>query len=226
MREFRISSSFPKLEVSELSLCYPEQDRALWEKLSFEARPGEITAITGANASGKSSLIYALSGVIPQSIKADLQGAIWLGETNLRELPLCEIYRYMSVGLSDAAMQLLLPTCELELAFALENMGLPPEKIRQRITAAAAEFKLEGLLNQDPQSLSGGEQRLLLFAICLAMQNPILLLDEPESGLSPASLNLLCSWLTRLKANAQIIILATHDEQLIQLSDQQINLDR
>jgi energy-coupling factor transporter ATP-binding protein EcfA2 len=220
----KISNSCPELRVQNLSLSFADQEQAIWDDLSFVAMPKEITAITGANASGKSSLIHALCGVIPQSIKAGLSGQIMLDSTDLRAIALCEMYRYMSVGLSDAGMQMMFPTVELELAFALENMGLTAAKMRHRISAAADFFGLQKLLLQAPQALSGGEQRLLLFAICDVMQSPILLLDEPETGLSQTSLHLLCQWLQKLKAAGKIVVLATHNEQLIRLSDARIAL--
>ena len=169
-------------------------------------------------------MIEALCGIIPHSIPAELTGTIALDSINLRELPLCEIYRYMSVALSDARGQMMFPSSELEIAFALENMGLPTAEIRQRIDAAAAYFGFSGMMQQDSQKLSGGEQRLLLFAICEAMHSPILLFDEPEAGLSQGSMALLTRWLKELRSAGRIVIIATHNDELTELADQQINL--
>ncbi|MCB5261613.1 MAG: energy-coupling factor ABC transporter ATP-binding protein [Candidatus Cloacimonetes bacterium] len=224
MKEQKISSSCLKLQVQALSLSFPDAENSIWEELCFTASEGDILAITGANASGKTCLIQALCGIIPQSIPAELSGTIALDSINLRELPLCEIYRYMSVALSDAKSQMMFPTCELEIAFALENMALPADEIRQRIDAAASYFGFTSLLQQDSQKLSGGEQRLLLFAICQALRSPILLFDEPEAGLSQSSMTLLIRWLAELKAEGRIVIIATHNDELIGLADQQIKL--
>lgn len=149
-----------------------------------------------------------------------------MGSTDLRALPLCEIYRYMSVALSDARAQMMFPSSELEIAFALENKGLPATEIRQRIDEAMRYFGLTQLMQQDSQKTSGGEQRLLLFAICRVMQNPILLLDEPEASLSESSMQLLKRWLKELKAEGRIIVLATHNEELAGLADQELRLSR
>jgi energy-coupling factor transporter ATP-binding protein EcfA2 len=224
LKDLKISSSCPKLQISALSLRFPETQHAIWENLSFTASAGEILAVTGANASGKTCLIEALCGIIPHSIPAELTGTIALDSINLRELPLCEIYRYMSVALSDARGQMMFPSCELEIAFALENMGLPATEIRQRIDAAAAYFGFSSMLQQDSQKLSGGEQRLLLFAICQAMHSPILLFDEPEAGLSQGSMALLTQWLKELRSAGRIVIIATHNDALTELADQVIRL--
>lgn len=214
----------PKLQITGLGLRFPEAQTAIWEELSFTADEGNILAVTGANASGKTCLIHALCGIIPHSISAELAGNISWGSTDLRKPPLCEIYRYMSVALGDAGAQMMFPTCELELAFALENKGLPAAEIRRRIDAAAAYFGFTSILQQDSQGLSGGEQRLLLFAICQAMQNPILLFDEPETGLSLSSMALLKRWLQELKAEGRIVVIATHNQELIDLADLEIKL--
>jgi len=141
-------------------------------------------------------------------------------------VPLCEIFRYISVSLCDAGMQLLFPSCELELAFALENQGLEPSLIRQRIQSSLARFGLSELSGSTPQKLSGGEQRLLSFAICDSMQSPIMLLDEPETGLSSGSFKLLQDWLQEQKEKGVIIILATHNEDLVSIADQKITLGK
>jgi len=123
-------------------------------------------------------------------------------------------------------MQLLFPSCELELAFALENQGLEPSLIRQRIQSSLARFGLSELSGSTPQKLSGGEQRLLSFAICDSMQSPIMLLDEPETGLSSGSFKLLQDWLQEQKEKGVIIILATHNEDLVSIADQKITLGK
>lgn len=185
---------------------------------------GECLAIRGANACGKSSLLNALCGIIPHYVKAAISGDIILDGSSIMDLPLCEMYRNMAVVLAEPKNQLLLPTVEAELAFALENMAVPAQIIRQRITDAANYFGLSQFMHKSPAQLSGGEQRLLLFAICEAMPSPLVLLDEPERGLSGYSLCLLGSWLEALKQKGRSIIMATHSAELIAQSNQVISI--
>jgi energy-coupling factor transport system ATP-binding protein len=218
------SSSCPKLCVRSLELRYPEADKALISRLSFELAEGESLGISGANASGKSSLIHALGGIIPHYITAERKGEILFQDQALHSLPLCEIFRYMAVVLADAKAQLMFPTLESELAFALENMAVPSPLIRQRITAALDFFGLAYPLHKAPHLLSGGEQRLLLLASAQAMDSPIVLLDEPERGLSKSSLKLLLSWLKSLCQKGRIVILASHNPEVLSACDQRILL--
>jgi energy-coupling factor transporter ATP-binding protein EcfA2 len=220
------SKSFPKLRVTGLGLRYPESDRQVFSGLHFCVSSGEICSISGGNSSGKSSLIHCLCGVIPKSIPAEISGGISWGDTHLSEIPQAEVFRFMSVALAEAKEQMLMPTVELEIAFALENMGLESSEIAKRVEASAARFGLGHLLQASSQKLSGGEQRLLLFAICDSMQNPVLLLDEPETGLSGASLDMLCDWLQEQRQQGNAVILASHNPRLIQMADQHIYLDQ
>jgi energy-coupling factor transporter ATP-binding protein EcfA2 len=220
-----ISGSIPKLEVRGLKLRFADSGRELFGGLDFTLDSGELLVISGGNASGKSSLIHCLCGIIPKNIAGEADGEIFWGAKSLRDIPLAEVFRFMSVAPADAKEQMLLPTVELEIAFALENMGLDSGEIERRISASASRFGLSDLLQAAPQKLSGGEQRLLLFAICDSMQNPVLLMDEPETGLSDASLDLLCAWLQELREQGRAIILATHHPRLMQLADKQIKLE-
>jgi energy-coupling factor transporter ATP-binding protein EcfA2 len=179
------SNLSPDFQVCSLSVQYPDCAQPVISELSFELRAGESLGIHGANAAGKSSLIHALCGVIPHYIRAERSGEMYYKERSLMEMPLCEIYRIMAVSLSDTKSQFMFPTVEHELAFAMENMAIPAPIIRQRVDSAAARFGIAPLLNKAPLQLSGGEQKLVILAMCDALDSPILLLDEPERGLSP-----------------------------------------
>ncbi len=219
-----ISNLFPKLKISDLELQFTDAPAPLFKGLTAELKAGEIMVITGGNSSGKSSLINCLCGIIPKAIPARVSGSIHWGNTPLEEIPLCEIYRFLSIAPADTKDQMLMPSLELELAFALENMGLPPAEIRERIHTAAARFGLGKMLQAAPLKLSGGEQRLLLCTICFSMQNPILMMDEPETGLSESSLELVTDWLIEMREQGRGIVLASHNPVIIALADIKIDL--
>lgn len=220
-----ISSSLsPDFQVRSLSVHYPDCAQPVFSELSFELHKGESLGIHGANAAGKSSLIHALCGVIPHYISAARSGEICYKERSLMDMPLSEIYRIMAVSLSDTKSQFMFPTVEYELAFALENMAIPAPIIRQRIDAATARFGISALIDKAPLQLSGGEQKLVVLAMCDAMDSPILLLDEPERGLSPSSLQLLQNWLLELKEQGRMVIMATHNSTLLAGCDRRMRI--
>ncbi|HNQ42942.1 MAG TPA: ABC transporter ATP-binding protein [Candidatus Cloacimonadota bacterium] len=187
-------------------------------------KSGEICAITGPNSCGKTSLLYAISGIIPQYIHAQLQGNITLTGLDLMVVPLNERFHYLGLLMANPKAQLLFPDGTSEIAFALENLGLPPDDIRSRIANAAGYFGIENLLDRSPLTLSGGEQKLLLLAALDALSPPLMLLDEPEAALSGRALHRMLEWLVKLKQNGHIVLVATHSDTLLQSCDQVLYL--
>lgn len=201
------------LQISNLTLSYGQ--RVLLRDFRLELPAGAVGVLTGVNGCGKSSILNAISGVIPQYVKAGLEGKITWGDTDLRAIPLTEKYRYLWYSLSDPSRQFFFPTCEAELAFALENLGVEAAEIRRRIEQALARFGLERELMHSPLSLSGGQRSLLLCAMAEALDPQLFLLDEPGAGLSESSLILLQSWLHDLKGRNKAVLLAEHNTLLI-----------
>jgi energy-coupling factor transport system ATP-binding protein len=211
------------LKIKALSLAY--DSLCILNNFNLELNPGTICVLTGCNGCGKSSLLSSISGVIPEYIPATVTGSIKLDEISLQELALKEKFHYLWHAQSDSDSQFFFPTCEAELAFALENYALPTSEIRSRIDIAAHYFGLDISMAYPPQSLSGGEKKLLLCAIGMAMDTPLYLLDEPASSLSGTSLKLLCNWLQELKTRGKIVLIAEHIPEIIAIADVVIALD-
>ncbi len=211
------------LQISNLSISYPK--KTVLEAINLSLAPGTIAVLSGANGCGKSTLLSAISGVIPEHIAAELNGSVTLDGKDLRSIPLREKYHYLWHALSEPDVQFFFPTCEAELAFALENKGLAPAEIRERVQSAAADFGISHELNNSPLSLSGGQKRLLLCAIGKALAPGLYLLDEPASGLSGKSMDILCQWLVELKQQGSIVLLAEHSPRIIALADIVIPMD-
>ncbi len=208
--------------INGLSISYGSH--TVIGSLSLELNRGSICVLQGTNGSGKSSLLCAISGVIPEYISASISGSISLDGVDLRSVALREKFRYLWHAQSDADAQFFFPTCEAELAFALENMSIASSEIHARITRAAAFFGLSGKLDASPNTLSSGQKKLLLCAIGMALAPQLYLLDEPSGGLSGNSIELLRSWLLSLKQNNAIVIIAEHNPAIISLADKVVQL--
>jgi len=194
-------------------------DRTLLEGISLEIPEGCIFHLKGPNASGKSSLLNAISGIIPEYIKAQTTGEIIWNNIDLQSIPLKEKHHYLWHQLSDTEAQLFFPDCLSELAFALENMAIPTETIWEKVNLAARQFGLSNLLDRDPSTLSGGEKKLLLCAIAETIDPPILLLDEPLNGLDNQAIDLVLKWITGKKAQGKIIVVVDHNPFIETLAD-------
>lgn len=210
------------LKISCLNLAYGEHK--LFENFDLRLEAGQLCWVRGSNGSGKSSLLNAISGVTAHTGHAELSGKTELDGSELNCLPLFEKFRYLWHSQSDPEMQFFFPTCEAEIAFALENMGLSTNEIKQRIDKSLAAVGLDKIRHQSPKTLSFGQQKLLLFAIGEALNPLLFLLDEPLTGLSDSSVMLVISRLKELKQQGKTIIIAEHDPVIRSLADKEILL--
>lgn len=144
---------------------------------------GEALAVMGGSGSGKSTLCHVLAGLAPRYTGGDISGAVRVaGHDVVAQSPPIGT---VGVLFQDAATQLFNTTVEDEVAWGLEAMGTPPERIGAQVSEALARFGLSDTRGRSPWALSGGQQKRLALAAVWAMQPHVLLLDEPLGGLDP-----------------------------------------
>jgi energy-coupling factor transport system ATP-binding protein len=171
---------------------------------------GEYAVVLGANGSGKSSFAYLLNGLIPHFFGGSLQGLVQVDELSTRDHATADLFHRVGLVLQDPDAQLLSSTVEDELAFGLESLGLPVRQIEERILATAAALGIERLLGRSPETLSGGEQRLVAIASVLVMDPPLLVLDEPFANLDWAFARRVRSLLAELHRRGKTVIVIEH----------------
>src|ERR1700690_1259793 len=175
------------LIVENLTFRYRDRQTAAIKDLSFTANSGEILLVAGASGCGKTTLIRILNGLIPRSYKGELTGrALIFGEETIT-WKLSQISQKVGTVLQDPERQILGTKVLNEVAFGLENLGLPRAEIFQRVDEALVFLKISDLRNRETFNLSGGEKQKVALAGVLAMRPSILLLDEPLASLDPAS---------------------------------------
>ena len=175
------------LVIEDLSFRYRDhQDKAI-DHISFSANQGEILLIAGASGCGKTTLIRAVNGLIPRSYKGELSGQILVFGEDTSSWKLSQISQKVGTVLQDPERQILGTKVLNEVAFGLENLGLPRDEIIQRVDEALTFLKISDLRDRDTFNLSGGEKQKVALAGVLAMRPSILLLDEPLASLDPAS---------------------------------------
>ena len=175
------------LIVENLTFRYRDRQTAAIKDLSFTANSGEILLVAGASGCGKTTLIRILNGLIPRSYKGELTGrALIFGEETIT-WKLSQISQKVGTVLQDPERQILGTKVLNEVAFGLENLGMPRDEIIQRVQEALAFLKISDLQTRETFNLSGGEKQKVALAGVLAMRPSILLLDEPLASLDPAS---------------------------------------
>jgi energy-coupling factor transport system ATP-binding protein len=175
------------LLVDDLSFRYRDRQVPAIRNLAFSANPGEILLIAGASGCGKTTLIRCINGLIPRSYKGEVTGRVLLHGQDTAAWPLSKISQTVGTVLQDPERQILGSKVLHEVAFGLENLGLPRGEILERVERSLEYLKITDLRQRETFSLSGGEKQKLALAGVLAMRPSILLLDEPLASLDPAS---------------------------------------
>jgi len=200
------------LEVNNLSVRYPNQDKYLLKDISFKLNCGETLWVQGENGSGKSTLLYAISNIIPQAITATRIGDIKFNNNLINEIPINKHIPQISIMLSNPQWELFFTYPEDEIVFALENIGLSEPEIKNRVIQICDLFRLNDILEVPSNHLSVGWQKMLVLAIHAAIRPKILILDEPLNGLSDDNTQFVLNWMKEFVSDNRILIIADHKE--------------
>ncbi|MCS6993697.1 MAG: energy-coupling factor ABC transporter ATP-binding protein [Anaerolineales bacterium] len=202
--------SIKPLVLENVSFRYRDRQGAAIHNITFSAEPGELLLLAGASGCGKTTLIRAINGLIPRSYKGELSGKILVHGQETTGLPLARISQMVGTVLQDPERQILGTKVINEVAFGLENMGLPRTEIIRRAEEALAYLKILHLRDRETFHLSGGEKQKVALAGVLAMKPSILLLDEPLASLDPASAQEALEMIRRLADEGLTILMVEH----------------
>jgi len=198
------------LTIENLSFRYRDhQDNAI-DQITFNAYRGEILLIAGASGCGKTTLIRAVNGLIPRSYKGEVTGRVLIYGEDTASWKLSQISQKVGTVLQDPERQILGTKVLNEVAFGLENLGLPRDEIIQRVDEALTFLKISDLRDRDTFNLSGGEKQKVALAGVLAMRPSILLLDEPLASLDPASAQDSLDMVRRLADDGMTVLMVEH----------------
>lgn len=175
------------LIIENLTFSYRDRQDYAIHDISFSTNPGEILLVAGASGCGKTTLVRCINGLIPRSYKGKMEGRVLVHGEDSRKWPLARTSQQIGTVLQDPERQILGSKVLNEVAFGLENLGMPRENIIARAEEALRFLNIFHLRDRDTFSLSGGEKQKVALAGVLAMRPSILLLDEPLASLDPAS---------------------------------------
>jgi len=191
------------LEVRNLTLKLG--NKTIYKDISFSIEKGAFAVLCGRNGAGKSQLLKTLKGLVK----------LTSGEIHIKGEDLShrknERLRKTALVFQDADLQSVGETVEKDIDFGPENLGWKREKIIEEREKALKLLSLENLRNQRPHTLSGGEKRKLALAGVLAMQNDIILLDEPFANLDYPSTRVVLETLLELHKRGITLLIVTHE---------------
>ena len=209
------------IEVRDVTFHYPRSTRPALEGVSLTIGDGEFIGILGPSGSGKSTLALTLNGIIPNSIRGTFLGEVIIRDPKTgkafktTETPVPKLSTLVGLVLQNPESQLFNMTVEDEVAFALENLGLPREEIAERVEWALKVTGLKGLEDEFPPNLSGGEKQRLAIASVIAMKPSHLVLDEPTSQLDPRGKREVLDVIKRLNREGTTVIMVEHDSRFL-----------
>ena len=193
------------LDVRHLTFTYPGETRPAVQDVSFSLEAGDFAVLCGATGSGKSTLLRCLKREIAP--KGVLTGALRSDGVPLRDLSARDSACRIGFVAQRPEAQIVTDKVWHEMAFGLENLGVPSPVIRRRIAETASYFGLQDWFDRDTAELSGGQKQLLCLASVMVMQPDVLLLDEPTAQLDPIAAQDFLSTLARLNLDLSLTIL-------------------
>ena len=204
------------IEVKDLSFRYKE-DQGYYDvnNVSFHVKRGEWLSIVGHNGSGKSTTIRLLDGLLEAE-----SGEIWIDGQLLSSENVWDLRRQIGMVFQNPDNQFVGATVEDDVAFGLENQGLPREEMKKRV---ADSLELVGMLDfkkREPARLSGGQKQRVAIAGVVALRPAILILDEATSMLDPEGRRELIQTVQEIRKDHQMTVVSiTHDLEEVAMSD-------
>jgi energy-coupling factor transport system ATP-binding protein len=193
------------IRVVGLSHTYAGQVPALRD-VSLEVAAGESVAIVGQNGAGKTTLVKHLNGLLVPSI-----GQVTVGPWDTRNRSVAQLAAVVGYVFQNPDDQLFQPTVEKEIGFGPRNLGWPADRVAAVTRAALEQVQLAAMARQHPYDLSLSDRKRVALAAVLAMDTPIVVLDEPTTGQDYTGVELVGQIVSELKARGRTVIAVTHD---------------
>jgi energy-coupling factor transport system ATP-binding protein len=197
----------PIATLENVSFQYESSEEYALKNVSFDIFEGEWLAIVGHNGSGKSTMAKLLNGLqFPQ------EGEITVCGMKLNEESIWDIRRQLGMVFQNPDNQFVGTTVQDDVAFGLENSGIPRDEMVHRVEDSLKKVKMDLFLNQEPHHLSGGQKQRVAISGVLALRPSIIILDEATSMLDPRGREEVLETVRLLKEeNLLTVISITHD---------------
>jgi len=199
------------IETKALTYTYPSGTKRVLEDVSITIERGEFVVLTGPSGCGKTTLCRCFNGLVPHFYGGKLEGSILITGLNVHEHSIYELARHVGLVFQNPENQLFALSVEKDVAFGLENLGVPRDEIKKRVDWALQTTDIEDLRERAPHELSGGQQQRVAIASVLAMQPNVMVLDEPTSFLDPLGAQRIFEVINELNKNLGItVVLVEH----------------
>lgn len=197
------------VEFKDFSFTYLGRNRKALDTVNLGIEEGTITAILGSAGAGKTTMVQAMNGLVPNEVPGYSKGEVFVDGATTKNVDPALLAEKVGLVLEKPGTQLLALTVYDDVAFGPSNLGLPMDEIQRRVKFALAASRLEGLETRNPEELSGGQQQSLAIADILSMRPKLLALDEPVAMLDPEGKDRVLSVISSLVHEGQTTLVVT-----------------
>jgi energy-coupling factor transporter ATPase len=199
------------IEIKNLTYTYPGASKASINNVSIQVDNGEFVLITGPSGCGKTTLCRCFNGLVPHFYQGELKGEISVAGIDTLKHHTYEMAKHVGLVFQNPENQLFALSIEKDVAFGLENTGVPREEMRRKVDWALNQTGIYDIRERSPHEISGGQQQRVAIAAVLAMEPEIIVLDEPTSFLDPVSAEKIFEVIYKLNKQQGItVILVEH----------------
>lgn len=210
------------IKFSDVSFVYPNAQQPTIANVDLEVEQGEWLLLAGSTGSGKSTILNAINGLVPRFTGGTLYGSVQVAGRDTSQVPPRELSDLVGLVNQDPIQGFVTDNVESELAFGMEQLGLAPSTMRQRVEATIDLLGLSDIRDRKLFQLSGGQQQRVAIGSVFTSHPKVLVLDEPTSALDPTSAEEVLAALSRMVYDLGVtVVMAEHRlERVIQFVDQ------
>ncbi|MEM2910425.1 MAG: ABC transporter ATP-binding protein [Nitrososphaerota archaeon] len=204
------------VRVEGLTFTYSGSEVPAVKDINLTMKEGEFVLLLGPSGCGKSTLCRCLNGLIPHFYAGKMDGKVVVAGMDVTKTPTYVLSQHVGMVFQIPENQLFSLTVENDVAFALENLGIPRDEIKRRVDFALRAVGIEELRGRSPFELSGGQQQKVAIASILALMPKLMLFDEPTSSLDPVSAKSVVDIISSIRKEfGTSIIVAEHRVELL-----------
>ncbi|TPM07049.1 ABC transporter ATP-binding protein [Mesorhizobium sp. B2-3-11] len=205
------------VRLEDVTFTYAYSEKPALRDVSLELKKGLLYGVIGANTSGKSTLCNLIRGLIPTFHPGMLDGKVEIMGRNLADWNPADLSRSVGFVFENPFTQIsgIKDTVFEEIAFGLENLGVPRAEIFPRVLDVIDRLDLRPLIGKNPNELSGGQRQKVAFASIVAMDTEFVVIDEPTSQLDPDATEAVFEIIADLKRRGKSILLVEHKVDLL-----------
>lgn len=205
------------INLQNVTYKYPLTDSPALQNVNLLVNEGEFVAVIGPNGAGKSTLCYTIAGFVPHFFKGEITGTVEVAGNESSKSNLHEWVLNVGLAFQNPFNQIsgAKYTVFEEIAFGLENIGVPREEMKPRVEDALKLTGISDLADRSPYSLSGGQQQRVALTSILVMHPKVLVLDEPTSQMDPIGTREVFGVIRKLSETGITVVMVEHKVEWI-----------